>query len=66
MRIYLSDESEELIESDKRFLKSNYGSRKNYLIETAILEKGLTFDSSLLSNKLIIYHLADLQSYHDR
>ena len=66
MRIYLSDKSKELIELDKRFSKSNYRSRKNYLIKTAILEKWLTFDSSLLSNKLTIYHLADLQSCYDR
>ena len=66
MRIYLSDEIEELIKSDKRFLKSNYDSRKNYSIKTAILEKQLTFDSSLLSSKLIIYHLTDLQSCYDR
>ena len=39
IRIYLSNISEELIESDKRFSKSNYGSRKNYSIEIAILEK---------------------------
>jgi len=44
MRIYLEDLDEEIIESDDRFSKSNYGSRKNYSIETAILEKRLTFD----------------------
>ena len=39
MRMYLEDEKEEMIELDKRFAKSNYGSRKIYSIEIAILEK---------------------------
>ena len=60
MRIYLEDLDEEMIESDDRFSKSNYGLRKNYSIETAILEKRLTFDHSLISSKPTIYHLTDL------
>ena len=36
MRIHLRADKEELIENDRRFSKSNYGSRKNYSIETAI------------------------------
>ena len=66
MRIYLEDLDEEIIESDDRFSKSNYGLRKNYSIETAILEKRLMFDQSLLLGKLTIYHLTDLQSCYDR
>ena len=66
MRIYLEDLDEEMIESDDRFSKSKYGSRKNYSIETAILEKRLTFDHSLISSKPTIYHLTDLQSCYDR
>ena len=62
MRIYLGEEEEEIIESDTRFSKSNYGSRKNYSIESALLEKRLIFDQSLLSCKLTIYSLTDLQS----
>ena len=54
IRIYLGDEEEEMIESDNRFLKANYGLRKNYSIKIAILEKRLTFDNSLLSYKLTI------------
>jgi len=66
IRIYLEDDEEEMIKLDERFSKSNYGSRKNYSIETAILEKRLTFDNSLLSSKLTIYHLTNLQSCYDR
>ena len=39
MRILLDSEDEELIENDSRFSKANYGSRKNYSIESVILEK---------------------------
>ena len=66
MRIFLGDEDEEVIESDSRFSKVNYGSRKNYSIESALLEKRLIFDSSILSCKLIMYNLTDLQSCYDR
>ena len=65
MRIYLSDDKEELIEKDKRISKSNYGSRKNYSIENAILEKRLVIDRSLISCKKTIYHLTDLKSYYN-
>ena len=60
MRMYLGEEEEEVIEGDTRFSKSNYGSRKNYSIEPALLEKRLIFDQSLLSYKLTIYSLTDL------
>ena len=39
MRMCLGDEDEEMIENDTRFSKANYGLRKNYSIETALLEK---------------------------
>ena len=66
MRIYLNVGDEEWIESDVHFSKANYGSRKNYSIKTAILEKRLIFDSSLLTTKLNAYTLTDLQSYYDQ
>ena len=66
MRIFLNDGKEERIEIDMRFSKSNYGSRKNYSIETALLEKRIVFDNSLISYKKNIYHLTDLKSYYDR
>ena len=37
MRIHLRAEKEELIENDPRFSLANYGSRKNYSIETFLL-----------------------------
>ena len=66
MRMFLDDGDEEIIEDDSRFSKSNYGSRKNYSIETALLEKRLILDHSLLTCNLTIYCLTDLQSCYDR
>ena len=66
MRIFLNDGDEEKIETDKRFSKANYGSRKNYSIELAILEKRLIFDNSLLINKVNVYAMTDLESCYDR
>ena len=48
------------------FVKANYGSRKNYSIETAILEKRLIMDRSMLSSKITVCNLTDLQSCYDR
>ena len=60
MRMHLEDSEEEMIKSDDRSSKSNCSSRTNYSIETAMLEKRLTFDQNLLSAKLIACHLTDL------
>ena len=65
MRIFLGDDIEEMIEDDNRFSKANYGSRKNYSIESALLEKRLIFDSIILTCKLTIYNLTDLKSCYD-
>ena len=37
MRIYLRIDKEELIKNDSSFSLANYGSHKNYSIETALL-----------------------------
>jgi len=66
MRIVLNDGETERIENDERFSKSNYGSRKNYAIESALLEKRLVFDNSIITCKKNIYHLTDLKSCYDR
>ena len=66
MRIFLGDEGKEMIECDNRFSKANHGSRKNYSIESALLEKRLIFDNSMLSCKETICTIADLQSCYDR
>ena len=65
MGIHLRADKEELIENDRRFSKSNYGSRKNFSIEIALLQKRLIFDNSLIEMKPTIYTITDLQSYYD-
>ena len=66
MRIALNSQKEELIETDNRFSKANYGSRRNYSITSALLQKRLTFDNSLISMKCTVHALTDLQSCYDR
>ena len=65
MRMFLSIDEEELIEKDPRFSKANYGSRKNYLIETAILEKRIIFDYSILNMQNTIYTFTDLKACYN-
>lgn len=66
MRIALNSDEEELIEKDDRFSKANFGSRKNFAITTALLQKRLILDNSLISMKHNIYTMTDLQSCYDR
>ena len=51
MRHHLYSENEEMIEAGAQFSKVNYRSRKNFSIETALLEKRLIFDNSLITTK---------------
>jgi len=66
MRIALNSDEEELIEKDDCFSKANFGSRKNFAITTALLQKRLILDNSLISMKHNIYTMTDLQSCYDR
>ena len=65
MQIYLKSDKEEMIEKDQCFSKVQYGARKNFSIEIALLEKQLVFDNSLIETKPTIYTLTDLQSCYD-
>ena len=65
MRIYLNGEEKEKIEPDNYFSKANYGSRKNYSIETAILQTRLMFDHSLLEMKPTVCDFTNLQLCYD-
>ena len=56
---------EELIEGNDCFSIANYGSQKNYSIETAILQKRLIFYHSLLEIKPTVCDFTDLQSCYD-
>ena len=55
-----------MIEDDPHFSKANYGSRKNFAITSAILQKRLIMDNSLISMKPTVYALTDLKSCYDR
>ena len=65
MGICLGDEDEEMIENDTRFSKANHGLRKNYSIETALLEKRLIFDDSMASGEDAMCAITNLQSCYD-
>ena len=66
MRIFLDVKDQELIKNNARFFKANYGSRRNYSIETAILKKRLIIDHSTLNLRDTICNFADLKSCYDR
>ena len=54
------------IEKDERLSKCNYGLKKNYSIELAILEKRLIYNHSKIKCKEIAHNLTDLKAYYDR
>ena len=64
IRVYLNRNQED-IEIDQRISKSNYGLWKNYSIDSAILEKRLIFDASILNSEKTVYNITDIQSYYD-
>jgi len=59
-------QNKEVIESNQRISKCNYGSRTNYSIENAILEKQLVHNCSMLSGNITIHNMTDLKLYYDR
>ena len=56
MWIFLSADETETIENSDRFSKANYGSRRDYSIETATLEKRLVFNHIMITMKKTIYN----------
>ena len=66
MRMSLNSDHKELIEKDEWISKANFGSRKNFSITTALLQKKLIFDNSLITIKRNIYAKTDLQSCYER
>ena len=54
------------IEVDERISKYNYGSRRNYNIEEAILKKRLMYNYSMFNYKPMVYVITDLEAYYDR
>ena len=51
MRIFLNLHKADKAETNTRLLKYNYGSRKHYSIDIALLEKCLFYDNSKYNTK---------------
>jgi len=66
MRIYIGGRNNESIEEDTRLSKFNYGSRANYSIETAILEKRLMYDVAVRDGRSMLYNISNLKACYDR
>jgi len=66
MRIFIGARNDENIAQDKRLSTFNYGSRRYYSIDTAILEKRLMYDNSIRDGKTTIHTISDLKACYDR
>ena len=66
MRIFLGIWLESKLEEDERLSKPNYGSRKGFSIDSALLEKRLLFDYAKRREESNIYLTSDLEACCDR
>ena len=66
MRIFIGGRNDENLDSDSRLSTFNYGSRKNYSIETALLEKRLMYDLAVRDGKPMMHTVSDLKACYDR
>ena len=66
MRIFIGGRNDDSIERDERISKFNYGSRKAYSIEEALLEKRLMYDTSIRDSQTMIHNISDLKACYDR
>ena len=64
--IFVGNRNSENVEKDKILSQYNYGLRKNYLIELALLEKRLICDISKFVSSPIMHLLLDLEAFYDR
>ena len=62
MRICIGGRNDKNIENDERLSKLNYGSRSNYLMQTAILEKRLIFDLAVRERQIMMHNMSDLKA----
>ena len=66
MRIFFSLRNDGSIETDQRISKFNFGSRKGYCTENAILEKQLLYEANLCNRFQTVHTLSDLKACYDR
>ena len=64
--MYVGWRNYENVKGDSRLSTFNFGSQKHYSIDSALLEKRLTHDTSKHKNKPTVYLLSDLESCYDR
>lgn len=65
MRIFVGNRINRIIEKDLSILKFNFGSRKLYSIDKAILEKWMICNSSQWIMKQNTHIIIDLSAYYD-
>ena len=66
MRILVSQRTSIHAETSPRLSKANYGNRKHYNIQTAILEKSLIHDLASVTHLPTIHYIDDRKSCYDR
>ena len=66
IRIYVGLRNDGNIRGDNRLSTFNFGYRKQYSIESALLKKRLIYDTSKYNNEPIIHLLSDLEACYDR
>ena len=66
MRITIRMRNSENIKTNKALSKFNFSSRRNYLIDTVLLEKYLMYNTSIKSRDLYIYNTMDLEMCYNR
>ena len=66
VRMYVGSRNDDNIKNDERLSKFNFGSRKQYSIESALLEKRLLYDTSKYNNEPTIHLLSDLEACYNR
>ena len=64
--MYVGLRNDANIEQNDKLLKYNFGSRKNYSIESALLEKMLLYETSKYTSEPTVHLLSDLEACYDR
>ena len=66
MRISINNRNKHQIEKGPKISTNNFGSRSNYSIEMAILQKRIIYDNSKLITKPMVYNMTDLEVYYNQ
>ena len=66
IRIFIGGRNDKNIETDNRLSKYNYESRRNYSIDTVLLEKRLMHNAILRNRKPINHAISNLKACYNR